>query len=180
MASSSPRHGHQCRHRSTLPQPPGARGTPYDHRRCLILVGSQVQAGSGFVRIKLGRWPLLNQKIIVFDNKLSRRLEMGNLTKEEFVHVLRCQSTGFPRGSSKFRGVTLHKCGRWVARMGQFLGKKYVYLGLFDTGIDQIVSMVFESEWKTSDRNTRMKERGEHIPPEHSFKVARKGKEMYC
>lgn len=50
---------------------------------------------------------------------------MGNLTKEEFVHVLRRQSTGFPRGSSKYRGVTLHKCGRWEARMGQFLGKKY-------------------------------------------------------
>lgn len=59
--------------------------------------------------------------------------QMGNLTKEEFVHVLRRQSPGFPRGSSKYRGVTLHKCGRWEARMGQFLGKKYVYLGLFDT-----------------------------------------------
>ncbi|PIA52886.1 hypothetical protein AQUCO_01000628v1 [Aquilegia coerulea] len=62
--------------------------------------------------------------------------QMNNLTKEEFVHVLRRQSTGFPRGSSKFRGVTLHKCGRWEARMGQFLGKKYVYLGLFDTEIE--------------------------------------------
>lgn len=50
--------------------------------------------------------------------------QMSNLTKEEFVHVLRRQSTGFPRGSSKYRGVTLHKCGRWEARMGQFLGKK--------------------------------------------------------
>ncbi|KAJ8640649.1 hypothetical protein MRB53_017343 [Persea americana] len=59
--------------------------------------------------------------------------QMSNLTKEEFVHVLRRQSTGFPRGSSKFRGVTLHKCGRWEARMGQLLGKKYVYLGLFDS-----------------------------------------------
>ncbi|KAL0418152.1 UNVERIFIED_CONTAM: Ethylene-responsive transcription factor RAP2-7 [Sesamum radiatum] len=47
-----------------------------------------------------------------------------NLTKEEFVHILRRQSTGFSRGSSKYRGVTLHKCGRWEARMGQFLGKK--------------------------------------------------------
>ncbi|GKU94779.1 hypothetical protein SLEP1_g8221 [Rubroshorea leprosula] len=62
--------------------------------------------------------------------------QMGNLTKEEFVHVLRRQSTGFPRGSSKYRGVTLHKCGRWEARMGQFMGKKYVYLGLFDTEIE--------------------------------------------
>ncbi|KAK4776015.1 hypothetical protein SAY87_023976 [Trapa incisa] len=62
--------------------------------------------------------------------------QMSNLTKEEFVHVLRRQSTGIPRGSSKFRGVSLHKCGRWEARMDQFLGKKYVYLGLFDTEIE--------------------------------------------
>ncbi|KAL7141422.1 hypothetical protein ABFS83_08G051600 [Erythranthe nasuta] len=62
--------------------------------------------------------------------------QMRNLTKDEFVHVLRRQSTGYPRGSSKYRGVTLHKCGRWESRMGQFLGKKYVYLGLFDTEIE--------------------------------------------
>ncbi|XP_073291132.1 floral homeotic protein APETALA 2-like [Primulina huaijiensis] len=50
--------------------------------------------------------------------------QISNLTKEEFVHVLRRQSTGYPRGSSKYRGVTLHKCGRWEARMGQFLGSR--------------------------------------------------------
>nr|AAZ95247.1 APETALA2-like protein [Dendrobium crumenatum] len=50
--------------------------------------------------------------------------QMRNLTKEEFVHILRRRSTGFARGSSKYRGVTLHKCGRWEARMGQLLGKK--------------------------------------------------------
>lgn len=52
------------------------------------------------------------------------------------MHILRRQSTGFSRGSSKYRGVTLHKCGRWEARMGQFLGKKYIYLGLFDSEIE--------------------------------------------
>ncbi|XP_042384215.1 APETALA2-like protein 3 isoform X2 [Zingiber officinale] len=62
--------------------------------------------------------------------------QMMNLSKEEFVHILRRQSSGFSRGSSKYRGVTLHKCGRWEARMGQFLGKKYVYLGLFDSEIE--------------------------------------------
>ncbi|KVI09523.1 AP2/ERF domain-containing protein [Cynara cardunculus var. scolymus] len=62
--------------------------------------------------------------------------QIKDLTKEEFVHNLRRQSTGFSRGSSKYRGVTLHKCGRWEARMGQFLGKKYIYLGLFDTEIE--------------------------------------------
>ncbi|KAL4334334.1 hypothetical protein GQ457_07G034100 [Hibiscus cannabinus] len=59
-----------------------------------------------------------------------------NMTKEEFVHILRRQSTGFSRGSSKYRGVTLHKCGRWEARMGQFLGKKYIYLGLFNSEVE--------------------------------------------
>ncbi|KAJ8754042.1 hypothetical protein K2173_001940 [Erythroxylum novogranatense] len=62
--------------------------------------------------------------------------QMSNFTKEEFVHILRRHSTGFSRGSSKYRGVTLHKCGRWEARMGQFLGKKYIYLGLFDTELE--------------------------------------------
>ncbi|VFQ84192.1 unnamed protein product [Cuscuta campestris] len=62
--------------------------------------------------------------------------QMKNFTKEEFVQILRRQSTGFSRGSSRYRGVTLHKCGRWEARMGQFLGKKYIYLGLFDTEIE--------------------------------------------
>ncbi|XP_073276600.1 APETALA2-like protein 3 isoform X2 [Primulina huaijiensis] len=62
--------------------------------------------------------------------------EMKDLTKEEFVHILRRRSTGFSRGSSKYRGVTLHKCGKWEARMGQLLGKKYIYLGLFDSEIE--------------------------------------------
>ncbi|XP_042409213.1 APETALA2-like protein 3 [Zingiber officinale] len=62
--------------------------------------------------------------------------QMRNLTKEEFVHVLRRRSNGFSRGSSKYRGVTLHKCGRWEARMGHLLGKKYIYLGLFDNEIE--------------------------------------------
>ncbi|KAK2998249.1 hypothetical protein RJ639_023791 [Escallonia herrerae] len=65
-----------------------------------------------------------------------KKVQMKNLSKEEFVHILRRQSTGFSRGSSKFRGVTLHKCGRWEARMGQFLGKKYIYLGLFDSEVE--------------------------------------------
>lgn len=62
--------------------------------------------------------------------------QMHSLTKEEFVHLLRRQSTGFSRGSSKYRGVTLHKCGRWEARMGQLLGKKYIYLGLYDSEVE--------------------------------------------
>jgi AP2-like factor (euAP2 lineage) len=30
----------------------------------------------------------------------------------------------FVLGSSKFYGVTLHKCGKWEARIGQLMGKK--------------------------------------------------------
>ncbi|THU46342.1 hypothetical protein C4D60_Mb09t03930 [Musa balbisiana] len=62
--------------------------------------------------------------------------QMKYLSKEEFVHLLRRQSTRFSRGGSKYRGVTLHKCGRWEARIGQFPGKKYIYLGLFDSEIE--------------------------------------------
>lgn len=58
------------------------------------------------------------------------------MSKEEFIQILRRQSNGFSRGSSRYRGVTLHKCGRWEARMGQLLGKKYVYLGLFDNEVE--------------------------------------------
>ncbi|XP_044499177.1 floral homeotic protein APETALA 2-like isoform X2 [Mangifera indica] len=61
---------------------------------------------------------------------------MSSYSKEEFVNVVRRNSNGFSRGSSRYRGVTLHKCGRWEARMGQFLGRKYVYLGLFDTEVE--------------------------------------------
>ncbi|KAL3536317.1 hypothetical protein ACH5RR_004778 [Cinchona calisaya] len=75
----------------------------------------------------------INFDVIDYEEDLK---QMNNLTKEEFVHILRRQSTGFSRGSSKYRGVTLHKCGRWEARMGQLLGKKYIYLGLFDSEIE--------------------------------------------
>ncbi|MFS7957801.1 putative transcription factor AP2-EREBP family [Helianthus anomalus] len=50
--------------------------------------------------------------------------QMKNLSKEEFIHMLRRQSNGFSRGTAKHRGITLHKGGRWEARMGQLLGKK--------------------------------------------------------
>nr|XP_010907514.1 APETALA2-like protein 1 isoform X2 [Elaeis guineensis] len=63
----------------------------------------------------------INFNLVDYEEDLK---QTRNLTKEEFVHILRRQSTGFSRGSSKYRGVTLHKCGRWEARMGQFLGKK--------------------------------------------------------
>ncbi|CAA3032148.1 floral homeotic APETALA 2-like isoform X1 [Olea europaea subsp. europaea] len=75
----------------------------------------------------------INFNVSDYEEELS---QIMNLPKEEFVQTLRRQSTGFSRGSSKYRGVTLHKCGRWEARMGQLLGKKYIYLGLFDSEIE--------------------------------------------
>ncbi|KAJ8451243.1 hypothetical protein Cgig2_014015 [Carnegiea gigantea] len=63
----------------------------------------------------------INFNIVDYEEDMK---QMKNLNKEEFVHILRRQSNGFSRGSSRYRGVTLHKCGRWEARMGQFLGKK--------------------------------------------------------
>ncbi|XP_038678480.1 ethylene-responsive transcription factor RAP2-7-like isoform X2 [Tripterygium wilfordii] len=50
--------------------------------------------------------------------------QMKNLSKQEFVHTLRRQNTGFLRGSSKYRVSNPHKCGQWEAGMGQFLGRK--------------------------------------------------------
>ncbi|CAL5391912.1 unnamed protein product [Camellia sinensis] len=78
----------------------------------------------------------INFNISDYNEDLQQVVGMKNLTKEEFVHVLRRQSARFSRGTSKYRGVTLHKCGRWEARMGQFLGKKYIYLGLFNSEVE--------------------------------------------
>lgn len=53
------------------------------------------------------------------------------VSKDELVISLRRQSRGFSRGSSRFRGVTRHQKGKWEARIGQTVGKKYKYLGLY-------------------------------------------------
>lgn len=66
---------------------------------------------------------------------LNYQMELANLqkvTKEELVLSLRRQSKGFSRGTSRYRGVTRHQKGRWEARIGQLVGKKYRYLGLYD------------------------------------------------
>ncbi|KAK3266739.1 hypothetical protein CYMTET_24661, partial [Cymbomonas tetramitiformis] len=61
---------------------------------------------------------------------------MDKVTKEELVLSLRRQSKGFSRGTSRYRGVTRHQKGRWEARIGQLVGKKYRYLGLYDTELE--------------------------------------------
>ncbi|XP_010520327.1 PREDICTED: AP2-like ethylene-responsive transcription factor TOE2 [Tarenaya hassleriana] len=49
--------------------------------------------------------------------------QMANLSKEEVVQMLRRQSTGFSRGSSRYQGGNLHKFGRWGAQVSQLPGK---------------------------------------------------------
>ena len=55
---------------------------------------------------------------------------------EELIMAVRRQSQGFARGSSGYRGVTLHPTGRWEARIGLPGGQKHVYLGLFETEVE--------------------------------------------
>ncbi|XP_073016679.1 ethylene-responsive transcription factor RAP2-7-like isoform X1 [Primulina eburnea] len=78
--------------------------------------------------------------------------QMKDLTKEEFVHILRRRSTGFSRGSSKYRGVTLHKCGRWEAQMGQFLGKRGYDKATIKCNVTEAVTN-FEPSIYERDRN---------------------------
>ncbi|XP_065869859.1 ethylene-responsive transcription factor RAP2-7-like isoform X2 [Euphorbia lathyris] len=61
--------------------------------------------------------------------------QMRSLSKEEFVHILRRQSTGFGRGNSKYRGVALQKCSKWEPKIGQFHGKKEADPNVYEGGI---------------------------------------------
>ena len=47
------------------------------------------------------------------------------VSKEEVVQSLRKQSRGAQKTSSQFRGVTKHQKGKWEARIGQMVGRKY-------------------------------------------------------
>ena len=52
------------------------------------------------------------------------------------VAGLRRHSKGQAVQSSIFKGVTRHQKGRWEARIGQSVGRKYSYLGLHDSEVD--------------------------------------------
>eukprot|EP00897_Mesotaenium_endlicherianum_P009885 jgi/Mesen1/8925/ME000548S08442 len=65
--------------------------------------------------------------------------KLESVSNQELMGLLRRQAAapGFSRGSSRFRGVTRHKSGKWESRMGQSQGRRrYVYLGLFDSETD--------------------------------------------
>ncbi|KAG8078260.1 hypothetical protein GUJ93_ZPchr0007g3363 [Zizania palustris] len=62
------------------------------------------------------------------------RERMQRMTREEYLATLKRRSSGFSRGVSKYRGVAKHHHnGRWEARIGRAQGRKYMYLGTFDT-----------------------------------------------
>ncbi|KAG6415436.1 hypothetical protein SASPL_122847 [Salvia splendens] len=73
--------------------------------------------------------------------------QVMNLPKEEFVQMLRRQSSGVSRGGSKIRGVAFQKGGRWEARTGEFLGKKYEKAAIVCDGSDTVTS------FETSNKN---------------------------
>ncbi|KAL8162191.1 hypothetical protein V2J09_013680 [Rumex salicifolius] len=62
--------------------------------------------------------------------------QMKNLTKEEFVQILRRQRTGVSWGSSRYKGVALPNSGRLEANMGQYSHKAYDKAGTGCTGIE--------------------------------------------
>ncbi|XP_047938680.1 ethylene-responsive transcription factor RAP2-7-like isoform X2 [Salvia hispanica] len=66
--------------------------------------------------------------------------QVMNLPKEEFVQMLRRQSSGVARGGSKIRGVAFQKGGRWEAPTGEFLGKKYEKAAIVCNGSDTVTS----------------------------------------
>ena len=60
---------------------------------------------------------------------------LEQVTKEELITELRRTSAGFSRGTCHYRGVSWRPTtGRWEARIGRLLGRKYTYLGTFKSG----------------------------------------------
>nr|GEW56739.1 ethylene-responsive transcription factor RAP2-7-like isoform X2 [Tanacetum cinerariifolium] len=64
----------------------------------------------------------INFNIIDYQEDMNQTIK--NLSKEDFVHILRRHGNGFSRGGSKYRGVPGNKCDGYEARMGPFLGNK--------------------------------------------------------
>jgi hypothetical protein len=75
---------------------------------------------------------MLNFPLKDYEHELEK---LAKMTKEELVLELRRESAGFSRGTAPFRGVSWRsQTGRWEARIGWLLGRKYTYLGTFKSG----------------------------------------------
>ena len=51
-------------------------------------------------------------------------------SKEEVVQSLREQGKGAKKTSSQYRGVSKHQKGKWEARIGKMVGRKWLALHL--------------------------------------------------
>ena len=74
-----------------------------------------------------------SEHLALIDGESNVVMCIDKIKIEDLVLALRRKSRGFQKGTSKYRGVTRHQKGKWEARIGQLVGKKYRYLGLFCT-----------------------------------------------
>jgi hypothetical protein len=74
---------------------------------------------------------------------------VSQVSKEEVVQSLRKQSRGAQKTSSQYRGVTKHQKGKWEARIGQMVGRKYksVLFGLFSAPASAFMPGLLQWLW---------------------------------
>ncbi|CAN6343235.1 unnamed protein product [Urochloa humidicola] len=75
-----------------------------------------------------GRSATTNFPLSIYEEELDR---MDHMTRHEVIAALRRGSSGFSRGTSAYRGVTMHKPGRWQANhanLHQKKGHRMLYL----------------------------------------------------
>ena len=61
-------------------------------------------------------------------------IQVAALSRDELVSYLRRRSDSFSKGSSKFRGVSRHKGGKWESSIHH--QHKKVHLGLYNTELE--------------------------------------------
>ena len=105
-----------------------------------LIANRLLQPRSNAHGIALDPWshePRVKQAAIYCSGHMCYIMQMS---KDDLVQSLRRQSKGYHQNSSQYRGVTKHQKGKWEARIGQVVGKKYKYLGLFTSEIDAAVA----------------------------------------